>query len=58
MSLLLSEEDRVVYLLASFPESFSALVTALEAYKNVPKKEIQIEKTCTDFTEQRAFVQK
>ena len=31
-----SEEDRVVYLLASLPESYSVLVTALEANANVP----------------------
>ena len=33
----LSEEDRVVYLLASLPESFGVLVTALEASPEVPK---------------------
>lgn len=32
-----SEEDRVVYLLASLPESYNVLVTALEASKEVPK---------------------
>jgi len=31
-----SEEDRVVYLLASLPESYSTLVTALEASAEVP----------------------
>jgi len=35
---VISEEDRVVYLLASLPESFSALVTALEASENVATK--------------------
>ena len=32
-----SEEDRVVYLLASLPESYNVLVTALEANEDVPK---------------------
>jgi hypothetical protein len=31
-----SEEDRVVYLLASLPESYGVLVTALEASETVP----------------------
>jgi len=31
-----SEEDRVVYLLASLPESYSTLVSALEASAKVP----------------------
>ena len=35
-----SEEDRVVYLLASLPESYSVLVTALEANEDVPKLEV------------------
>ena len=30
MDLALTEEDKVVYLLASLPESFDVLVTALE----------------------------
>ena len=34
-----SEEDRVVHLLASLPESFNMLVTALEANPEVPKME-------------------
>jgi len=32
----ISEEDRVVYLLASLPESYNTLVTALEASTEVP----------------------
>ena len=35
-----SEEDRVVYLLASLPESYNVLVTALEANEEVPKLEM------------------
>ena len=35
-----SEEDRVVHLLASLPESYSILVTAFEANADVPKIEI------------------
>ena len=34
-----NEEDRVVHLLASLPESFNMLVTALEANHEVPKME-------------------
>ena len=41
----LSEEDKVVvYLLASLPESFSVLVTALEASPEVPKMKVVTEK--------------
>ena len=39
-----SEEDRVVYLLASLPESYSVLVTALEANEGVPKLEVVTER--------------
>ena len=39
-----TEEDRVVHLLASLPESYNALVTALEAQsENVPKWEVVTE---------------
>ena len=36
----MSDEDRVVYLLASLPESFTMLVTAFEASAEVPKMEV------------------
>ena len=39
-----SEEDRVVHLLASLPESFSVLVTALEANAEVPRMETVTER--------------
>ena len=39
-----TEEDRVVYLLASLPESYNVLVTALEANEAVPKFEIVTER--------------
>ena len=39
-----SEEDRVVYLLASLPESYNVLVTALEANEDVPKFEVVTER--------------
>ena len=39
-----SEEDRVVYLLASLPESYCVLVTALEANEDVPKLEVVTER--------------
>ena len=38
------EEDRVVHLLASLPESFNVLVTALEANPEVPKMDIVVER--------------
>ena len=38
-----SEEDRAVHLLASLPDCFGVLVTALEANPNVPKMEVVIE---------------
>ena len=40
----ISDEDRVVYLLASLPESFDVLVTALEASSTVPQMETVIER--------------
>ena len=40
----IEEEDRVVYLLASLPDSFNTLVTALEANEDVPKMEVVTEK--------------
>ena len=39
----IEEEDRVVYLLASLPDTFNTLVTALEANEEVPKMEIMTE---------------
>ena len=39
-----SEEDRVVHLLASLPESYNMLVTALEANAEVPKMELVTER--------------
>ena len=41
---VISEEDRVVYLLASLPDSFGALVTAFEANEEVPRMEIVTER--------------
>ena len=38
------EEVRVVYLLASLPKSFNALVTALEANAEIPRMEIVTER--------------
>ena len=40
----ISDEDRVVYLLASLPESFDVLVTALEANATVPEMETIMER--------------
>ena len=39
-----TEEDRVVYLLASLPESYNMLVTALEANSDVPQMEVVTER--------------
>ena len=41
---LLGEENQVVHLLASLPESYDMLVTALEASPEVPKLEIITER--------------
>ena len=38
------EEDRVVHLLASLPDSYNVLVTALEANAEVPKMEVVTER--------------
>ena len=38
----MSEEDRVVHLLASLPDSFNMLVTALEANPEVPKWKLSL----------------
>ena len=39
-----SDEDRVVHLLASLPNSFNMLVTTLEANPEVPKMETVTER--------------
>ena len=40
----LDEEDWVVHLLASLPEMYSTLVTALEASENVPSMQVVIDR--------------
>ena len=40
----ISDEDRVVYLLASLPDSYNMLVTALEANAGVPEMDSVIER--------------
>ena len=40
----MQEEDRVVHLLVSLPESFNMLVTALEANPDVPKIDVVTER--------------
>ena len=40
----IEDEDQVVYLLASLPDSFNTLVTALEASEAVPQMEVVIER--------------
>ncbi len=39
----IEEEDRVVHLLASLPDSFNMLVTAFEACEDVTKMEVVTE---------------
>ena len=39
-----TEEDRVVHLLASLPDSYNVLVTALEANADVPNMEVVTER--------------
>ena len=41
---VVEEEDRVVHILASLPDSFQMLVTALEASPEVPKLEVVLER--------------
>ena len=49
----LDEENQVVHLLASLPESYDMLVTALEASPEVPKLEIVTERLLHEETKQR-----
>ena len=62
----IDNEDRVVYLLASLPDSFNTLVTALEANEDVPKMEVvtewllhaerkQKEKTSVDLSDEKVM---
>ncbi len=49
-----TEEDRVVHLLASLPDSFNVIVTALEAQsESVPKWELVTERLLHEETKQR-----
>ena len=65
----IEEEGRVVYLLASLPDSFNTLVTALEVNEDVPKMEVvteqllhverkQKEKASVDLSEEKAMTLK
>ena len=40
----LSDEDNVTYLIASLPESFGVLVTAVKASSEVPKMDVVTER--------------
>ena len=40
----ISEEDQVVYLLASLPETYNMLVTAIKAHADVPDLEVVTER--------------
>lgn len=50
------EEDRVVYLLASLPESYQVLVTALEAHPDVPSWETVTERLLGEERKKMAIV--
>lgn len=54
---VIKEEDHVVYLLASLPDSLNTLVTALEANEDVPKMEVVTERKRRekDLTVERAM---
>ena len=49
----LDEENQVVHLLVSLPESYDMLVTALEASPEVPNLEIVTERLLHEETKQR-----
>ena len=51
-----SEEDRVIHLLASLPDKYSTLVTALEAQENVPSWETVSEKLLHEEQKQTTHV--
>ncbi len=44
----ISDEDRVVHLLASLPDSYGMLVTALEAHEQVPEMDLVIERLLSE----------
>ena len=50
---VIQDEDHVIYLLASLPDSFSTLVMALEANEEVPKMEIVTERTLHEERKQK-----
>ena len=50
----LKEEDRVVYLMASLPDSYDMLVTALEASADVPKWEVVTERLLHEEKKQKS----
>ena len=49
----LQEEDQVIHLLAGLPESYSMLVTALEANADVPKMEVVMERVLHEERKQK-----
>lgn len=50
----MSDEDRVVHLLASLPESFSTLVTALESSEKIPSMEVVVDRLIHEEKKSRA----
>ena len=49
----LQEEDQVIHLLASLPESYSMPVAALEANADVPKTEVVMERVLYEGRKQK-----
>lgn len=53
LAVIVKEEDQVVYLLASLPESYDMLVTALEANADVPQIDVVTERLLHEERKQR-----
>ena len=52
-----TDEDCVVFLLASLPDSYRMLVTALEAHSDVPKMEVVIERLLHEEQKQKREIE-
>ncbi len=53
----MSEEDKVVYLLASLPDSYNMLVTSLEVQETVPKWSVETERLLHEETKMKEKTQ-
>ena len=54
---IVSEEDKVVYLLASLPDSYNMLVTSLEVQETVPKWSVETERLLHEETKMKEKTQ-